>query len=54
MSYNTAIYYPVETVNINKAYLHFAEWAKSGGLSYPDWYSNTDEDYRNTKNLYTK
>ncbi|OFY43569.1 MAG: hypothetical protein A2X18_06405 [Bacteroidetes bacterium GWF2_40_14] len=30
--------YPSEYNSIVKAYLHFAEWATSGGTSYPDWY----------------
>ncbi len=33
--------YPIESVEILDAYLHFAEWAQSGGVSYPNWY--TDE-----------
>jgi LruC domain-containing protein len=54
LAYNTAILYPIETVNIGNAYLHFAEWAKSGGLSFVDWYSNTGAGFRNTSNLYLK
>jgi len=30
--------YPSEENLITNAYLHFAEWATSGGVSYPDWY----------------
>lgn len=30
--------YPSERNSIINAYLHFAEWATSGGTSYPDWY----------------
>lgn len=44
--------YPVETVNIKDAYLHFLDWANSGGTLYPDWYSNTAPGYRNNANLY--
>jgi LruC domain-containing protein len=54
ISFNTAVTYPVEEAGINKAYLHFAEWAASGGTQYPDWYSNTASGYRNTSFLYTK
>lgn len=54
ISYNTAILYPVEEANITKAYLHFAEWAASGGTTFADWYSNTASGYRNTSFIYTK
>ncbi len=54
ISYTNAILYPVERANINKAYLHFAEWAASGGSQYPDWYSNTASGYRNNSFIYTK
>jgi LruC domain-containing protein len=30
--------YPIERTPINNVYNHFAEWALSGGTSYPDWY----------------
>lgn len=45
--------YPVERVDITNAYLHFADWATSGGANYTDWYSNTASGYRNTGNIYT-
>ena len=32
--------YPSEYNSIVKGYLHFAEWATSGGSSYPDWYKD--------------
>ncbi|MCC8410688.1 LruC domain-containing protein [Mucilaginibacter sp. UR6-1] len=54
ISYNTAIAYPIEEANITKAYLHFAEWAASGGLSFTDWYSNAATGYKNTALIYTK
>ncbi len=54
ISYNTAIYYPLEKVNVTQAYLHFAEWAASGGTLFTDWYSNLGTGYRNTSLLYTK
>ncbi|MCK9617138.1 MAG: LruC domain-containing protein [Lentimicrobiaceae bacterium] len=43
--------YPVEMVDILQTYLHFAEWAQSGGTLYPDWYLN-NQGYRNTTNIY--
>lgn len=46
--------YLVEGVDITKAYLHFAEWAQSGGLSFSDWFSNTAEGYRNNALIYKK
>jgi LruC domain-containing protein len=30
--------YPVERTSIHSVYNHFAEWALSGGTTYPDWY----------------
>lgn len=46
--------YPYERVDITQAYLHFADWAQSGGISYTDWYSNTEGGYRNTGNIYNQ
>ncbi|WP_457289536.1 LruC domain-containing protein [Pedobacter sp. UYP24] len=46
--------YPVEYTDISKAYLHFKEWAESGGKSFPDWYSNLNSDYRNNELIYKK
>lgn len=43
--------YPVEYVDILLAYNHFAEWAQSGGVSYPDWYLDLP-GYRNSANIY--
>ncbi|RCH54517.1 hypothetical protein DJ568_11885 [Mucilaginibacter hurinus] len=54
IAYNTSIIYPIEEANINKAYLHFDEWALSGGTAYADWYSNTSAGYRDNKFLYLK
>ncbi|GAA4931130.1 LruC domain-containing protein [Mucilaginibacter defluvii] len=54
ISYNTAIAYPIEEANITKAYLHFAEWAASGGASFTDWYSNGATGYKNTALIYIK
>jgi len=44
--------YPVEKVEIIKAYNHFKEWAESSGQSYPDWYKDKP-GYRNENLLYT-
>lgn len=46
--------YPIEQAAINTAYLHFFDWAASGGSSYKDWYSNTGGGYRNNSNIYSK
>ncbi|MBE9584731.1 LruC domain-containing protein [Mucilaginibacter sp. JRF] len=54
ISYNTAIPYPIEEANITKAYLHFGEWAASGGLLFNDWYSTLTSGFRNTALIYTK
>lgn len=52
ISFTETFDYPVEQVNIGKAYLHFAEWSKSGGTLFTDWYSNTAADYRASNNIY--
>ena len=44
--------YPVEKINIDKAYLKFNTWAKSSGVSYADWYSNATNGYRYTSGIY--
>ena len=46
--------YPLEQVKITDAYLHFADWASSGGTLYPDWYTNTAAGFRVLPNLYLK
>lgn len=46
--------YPVENADISAAYLHFADWAQSGGTLYLDWYSNSASGYRVTKNIFVK
>ncbi|WP_276089862.1 LruC domain-containing protein [Pedobacter sp. JY14-1] len=54
LSFTDTFSYPAEARSILDAYLHFLEWAKSGGVSYPDWYINTAAGYRNTANIYNK
>jgi LruC domain-containing protein len=44
--------YPSEDSPINKAYLHFLEWASSGGSLYKDWYKNTTGGYRDNSMVY--
>jgi len=44
--------YPIEGVDITKAYLYMPNWATSGATGYTDWYSNTGAGYRNTANIY--
>ncbi|WP_423148667.1 LruC domain-containing protein [Rubrolithibacter danxiaensis] len=46
--------YPTEESLVSKAYLHFLEWAGSGGTLYPDWYKNTASGYRNNGYIYSK
>ena len=46
--------YTIETQPVTQAYPHFAEWAKSGGTVYPDWYSNTAAGYRDVSKIYAK
>lgn len=43
--------YPKEKTGINKAHLHFVDWAVSGGNSYNDWYRD-NSGYRNQQNIY--
>lgn len=43
--------YAVESADILTAYLRMAEWATSGGSSYPDWYKNLP-GYRNQAKIY--
>ena len=54
MNFTETFSYPIETVSIDQAYLHFLDWAKSGGASYKDWYKNTGAGYQNAKNIYSK
>ena len=54
ISFTDTFSYPVESKSISDAYLHFLEWAKSGGTLYKDWYSNTAAGYRNISNIYSK
>ncbi|MES2457720.1 MAG: LruC domain-containing protein [Bacteroidota bacterium] len=43
--------YPAEKVSVADAYTHFAEWAKSGGQVYSDWFMDKD-GYINKKLIY--
>jgi LruC domain-containing protein len=54
LNFASGFTHPVESAAINTAYLHFFDWAQSGGTSYRDWYSNTGSGYRNNSNLFTK
>lgn len=40
--------YPTERSTITSAYLYFATWVTSGGVSRTDWYSNKQAGYRYT------
>ena len=44
--------WPIEKNEITTAYLHFAEWAESGGTLYNDWYTNTGAGYRDESKIY--
>lgn len=46
--------YVIENKDISAAYLHFVEWAESGGKLFTDWYSNTSDGYRNNAFIYIK
>ncbi|MCJ8210463.1 LruC domain-containing protein [Mucilaginibacter sp. RS28] len=52
ISFNEQFNYPAETKSITDTYPHFVDWAKSGGISYTDWYSNTAAGYRLTGNIF--
>ena len=54
LNFASGFVHPIENAAINDAYLHFFDWAQSGGTSYRDWYSNTGSGYRNTSKLFTK
>lgn len=54
LSFTETFNYPIETISIDQAYLHFFDWAKSGGTQYTDWYKNTGGGYQNTNNIYNK
>lgn len=45
--------YPKEKVGIRSGYLHFQDWAESGGQQSQDWHSNTAPDYRRPEKLYS-
>jgi LruC domain-containing protein len=44
--------YPKEGAAINEAYLHFGEWATSGGSIFTDWYSTTSAGYRDLAKIH--
>jgi len=35
--------YPIERNSINEAYLHFSDWAESGGESFQDWFIYSED-----------
>jgi len=43
--------YPREKQDITWVHLKFAEWARSGGVLFPDWYKNL-QGYRNESGIY--
>jgi LruC domain-containing protein len=52
LSFTESFSYPKEGSAINEAYLHFGEWATSGGALFTDWYSNSAIGYRNLSKIY--
>lgn len=46
--------YPVELQPVNSAYLHFSEWALSGGTNFADWYSSSAAGFRDNSKIYSK
>jgi LruC domain-containing protein len=54
ISFTTEYKYPVELQSITDTYLHFSEWAKSGGSLFPDWYSNLGVGFRDNSKIYSK
>jgi len=44
--------YPIEKHDITTVYYHFAQWAESDGVLYPDWYKDLP-GYRNQSSIYT-
>jgi LruC domain-containing protein len=43
--------YPYEKIDILQAYLHFAPWAQSEGVLYPDWYQDLP-NYRDPSKIW--
>ncbi|QJD95795.1 LruC domain-containing protein [Mucilaginibacter robiniae] len=54
IQFTSTFNYPYEGVSIDKAFLHFSDWAGIGGTSYTDWYSNTAAGYRDASKIYSK
>ncbi|MBC8054244.1 MAG: LruC domain-containing protein [Sphingobacteriaceae bacterium] len=52
LSFTETFNYPKEGAAINEAYLHFGEWATSGGGLFTDWYSNTAVHYRDLTKIF--
>ncbi len=44
--------YAIEKVDMVQAFLKFAAWAQSGGVSFQDWHTNMSATYRNAANIY--
>lgn len=54
ISFSGSFSHPFELQPIDQAYLHFGEWASSGGVNFTDWYSNTASGYRDASKIYNK
>ena len=44
--------YPIEKADITFVHVHFAQWAESDGIDYPDWYKDLP-GYRNQSLIYS-
>ncbi|TDQ07539.1 LruC domain-containing protein [Pedobacter metabolipauper] len=54
LSFTDMFSYPIEGSPITNGYMHFNEWATSGGTTFKDWYVNTAAGFRNGTYIYSK
>lgn len=53
INFATTYNYPIELQPVTQAYPHFADWARSGGTAFSDWYSNIAVGYRDASKIYS-
>ena len=46
--------YPMEGVDISKAYTHFGDWAIGSGITFTDWFNNLATGYRTPFMIWVK
>lgn len=46
--------YPMEGVDISKAYTHFGDWAMGSGIAFTDWFDSIVTGYRTPFTIWTK